>query len=147
MAEDNVQIVRRAYEAFNRGDFDRAVEFLAPDVEWQTPPNLPDPGVWRGRDEVVTRMAELLEKIFDELQVQVEELIEADDRVVALVRYKGRGSSTGLTVEGSGLDSQIWTLRDGKVVRVEMHGGTHAALEAAGLEHRGDRREDPRRGT
>ena len=141
MAEDNVEIVRRAYEAFNRGDFDSALEFLAPEVEWQMPPNLPDVGVWVGRDQVIARMEEFFE-VFDELQVQVEELIAAGDRVVALVRYKGRGSATGLEIEGAGLDSQVWTLRDGKVIRLELHGGTTGALEAAGLEDRPGR--DPR---
>jgi uncharacterized protein len=136
MTEDNLQLVRRAYEAFNRGDFDRAAELLAPDVEWQTPPNLPEPGVWRGPDEVKQRMGELLE-VFDEFQVKVIELIDADDRVVALVRYKGRGSATGLAVEGAGVDAQIWTLRGGKAVQIETYSGTTAALEAVGLKNRG----------
>jgi uncharacterized protein len=142
MGEDNVAIVRRAYEAFNRGDFDRALDFLAPEVEWQMPSNLPDAGVWRGRDQVIAKMTDFFD-VFDELQVQVEELIAADDRVVAFVRYKGRGSTTGLTVQGVSLDSQVWTLRDGKVVRLEFHGGTAGALEAVGLEDRAHG-QDPR---
>jgi ketosteroid isomerase-like protein len=80
-------------------------------------------------------MGELLE-VFNEFQVEVIELIDIDDRVVALVRYKGRGSATGLAVEGAGVDAQIWTLRQGKAVQVETYSGTIEALEAVGLKNR-----------
>src|SRR6266851_3880560 len=42
MSQENVEVVRRTYEAWNRRDFDEAAELLAPDIEWRMPSNLPD---------------------------------------------------------------------------------------------------------
>jgi uncharacterized protein len=132
MSRENVELVRRAYEAWNRGDFDAAAEYLDPEIEWRTPPNIPEAGTWHGRDEVGERVAAFLES-WEELHAGVEELIDAGDRVVALVRFSGRGRGTGLAVEGTSVDATVWTLREGKAVRIEMYGGTAEALEAVGL--------------
>jgi uncharacterized protein len=137
MSESNVEIVRSAYDAWNRGDFEAGARLFDPSIEWSTPPNLPDAGTWRGEDEVRRGIGELLES-FAELRVDVHELLAADDgRVVAIVRYSGRGMDTGVAVEGAGVDAQVWTVRDGKIVRVTMYSGTADALEAAGLPARG----------
>jgi hypothetical protein len=59
--------------------------------------------------------------------------LDAGDRVVAFVRYSGRGRESGIEIAGMGTDAQVWTLRNGKALRVELYGGTSDALEAAGL--------------
>ena len=128
MSSRNVQLVRRAYEAFNRRDFDGALGFLAPDIEWRTPPNVPDPATWRGRDQVLHGVEGFLEA-WTEFRIEVEDLLDAGERVVAIVHYKGRGESTGLEIEGRGPDAHVWTLRHGKAIAVEMLSGTAEALE------------------
>jgi ketosteroid isomerase-like protein len=81
----------------------------------------------------VRRVEEFLEA-WDDLAVTVEELVDAGgDRVVALVRYSGRGRESGIEISGVATDAQVWTVRDGKALRVELYGGTAEALEAAGL--------------
>ena len=132
MSEDNVEIVRHALEAWGRGDRNAVVDLLDPAVEWSMPPNLPDAGTYRGRDEVVGRLKEFLEA-WDDLAVTVEELMDAGERVVALVRYSGRGRESGIEIAGMNIDAQVWTVRNGKVLKVELYGGTAEALEAAGL--------------
>jgi ketosteroid isomerase-like protein len=133
MSEENVEIVRRAYEAWNSGALEKGAALFDPAIEWTTPPNLPETGTWSGEDEVRSGLAGFLES-FEELRAEVQELLAAPDgRVVALVRFTGRGRDTGLPVEGAGVDAQVWTLRDGKVVRVTMYSGTADALEAVGL--------------
>jgi ketosteroid isomerase-like protein len=132
MSQENVEVVRRAYEAWNRRDVDEAAELLAPDIEWQMPPNLPDADTWRSSDEVALGLETFLES-WTELRVEVHELIDAGDRVVALVHYSGQAALTGMAVEGQGVDAAVWTLRDGKATKVQMYGGTDDALEAVGL--------------
>ena len=133
MSRENVEIVRRAYEAWNAKDFDAAAEVLSPDIEWRMPGNLPDPARWTSRGEVREGLRAFMES-WDELRADVEDLLDAGDQVVALVRFRGRSVVTGLALEGVSTDAAVWTLRDGKVVAVEMYGGTEEALEAAGLE-------------
>ena len=132
MSRENVEVVRRAYEAWNRRDFDEAAELLAPDVELQMPPNLPDVETWRSSDEVSQGLEAFLES-WTELRVEVHELIDAGDRVVALVHYRGQAALTGLAVKGAGVDAAVWTLRDGQATKVQMYGGTDDALAAVGL--------------
>ena len=131
MSRDNVEIVRRAFEAWNSGDPEAAIELLDPDVEWRLPPNFPDADGWHGRDAVVEGLANVTGS-WDEFRVDVQELIDAGDRVVALVRFHGRAAITGLDLGGVSVDAQIWTLRDGKAVEVQMYNGSSDALRAIG---------------
>jgi ketosteroid isomerase-like protein len=135
MSRENVEVVQRAYEAWNRGDPYGAAELLAPDVEWRMPPNLPDPETWRSSDEVRGGIENFLES-WTEFRAEVEELIDAGDRVVALVRFHGRAAHTGLALESNNADATVWTLRDGLAVKVEMYSGTREAFEAVGLSER-----------
>ncbi len=135
MSAENVQIVRRALEAWEEGDLKAAAALLDPDIAWRMPSNLPETGTYRGREEVVRRLEDFLEA-WGELTIAVEELIDAGDRVVALVRYSGMGQESGVQVSGRATDAQVWTLRDGRVVRVELYGGTEEALDVARLRDR-----------
>ena len=131
MSSANVEIVRRAYDAFNRNDPDAAIALLDPDVEWTLPAHFPDAETWRGRDRVVEGLRSMASS-FDSLNLEVHELIDAGDRVVALVHIQGRAAVTGLDLSGMGVDGHIWTLRDGRVLAVRMYGGTDDALAAIG---------------
>ncbi len=68
---------------------------------------------------------------FDEWELEVEELFGSGDRVVSMVRQRGRGASSGAEV---GVDfAQLVTLRAGKIVRINNYLDRSKALEAAGL--------------
>ena len=133
MSQDNVEIVRRAYDAWNRGDPETAFEFLDPDVEVSVPPDLPEAGTYRGRAEVKHWVAEQLLPILEEIRAEPEKFFDAGDQVVVLVRYFGRGKASGIEVRGAIVDAHVWTLRDGKVQKLQMYQGTEKALEAVGL--------------
>jgi len=75
-------------------------------------------------------MAEWLDT-WDDWEFEVEELLDAGERVVAIVRQRGRSKATGVSVEMH--FAQVWTLRDGKQIRMEMYSNPEEALEAAGL--------------
>jgi ketosteroid isomerase-like protein len=133
MSEANLELVRRAYEAWNGGDFEAAVGFLHPDVEITVPPNLPEAGTYRGREQVSHWVADELLPILEEVRAEPEQFLPAGDRVVVFVRYYARGRSSGIDVRGMSVDSHVWTLEEGKVRSLEMYSGTEPALETAGL--------------
>ena len=68
---------------------------------------------------------------WDEWEIRVEELRDAGDKVVAILRQRGRAKTTGLEVDMH--LAQVFTMRDGKQVRMEMYADPTAGLEAAGL--------------
>jgi uncharacterized protein len=123
MSSENVAIVRRAYDAWNRGNEEEAVGLLAPDVKWTLPPHFPDAETWHGRDRVVEGIREMMAS-WESLHMDVRELIDEGDRVIARVRFEGTSAVTGLDLAGMGVDTQIWTLRDGLAVEVRMFAGT-----------------------
>jgi ketosteroid isomerase-like protein len=108
MSRQNVEVVRRAYEAWNAGDLDAAAEFLDPVIEWRMPPNFPEAGTYQGIEEVKSRLEEFLES-WEEFQVEVEELIETGDRVVALTRSRAEAKASGWRSP-----ALPWTLRFGR---------------------------------
>jgi ketosteroid isomerase-like protein len=132
MSSENVEIVRRAYEAFNSNDPEAAIALLDPEVEWTLPAHFPDAETWHGRERVVEGLTTMAAS-WDSLNLDVQELIDAGDRVVALVHIQGRAAVTGLDLAGRGVDGHVWTLRGGRVIAVRMYGGTDEALRAVGL--------------
>ena len=77
---------------------------------------------------------------FDEWGVEIVEAIDVGDSVLAHVHQWGRGKGSGATVEDS--HWQVWTVRDGKVVRVTLRVDRDEALEAVGLRDRASSEED-----
>ena len=132
MSQENVELVRRVYELWNRGDLHAAVEMLDQHVVWNAYVHLPDSRPRHGVPEVQQWAGEFAEA-WGEIQVQIKRLEEVgDDLVLALVRMTGRGRGSGAAVE-SGVDGHVWTVRDRKVAAVRMYQGTEDALEAVGL--------------
>src|SRR5215203_5446684 len=132
MSQENIEVVRRVYDLWNRGDFDAAGGMLNQHVVWNAYVHLPDSRTRHGVGEVQQWAGEFAEA-WGEIQVQIERLEEVgDDMVLALVRMTGRGRGSGAAVE-SGVDGHVWTVRNGTVAAVRMYQGAHDALEAVGL--------------
>jgi ketosteroid isomerase-like protein len=132
MSQENVELVRRVYELWNRGDLDAAVEMLDQHVVWNAYAHLPDSRPRHGVHEV-QQWAREFAQAWGEIQAHIERLEEVgDDLVLALVRMTGRGRGSGAAVE-SGVDGHVWTVRDRKVAAVRMYQGTEDAFEAVGL--------------
>jgi uncharacterized protein len=132
MSAANVEVVRRAIEAFSRGDLDAAAAeaVYAPDVEFHEDPKLLEPGVYRGREEIEAYFRQFLDS-FEEYRFEIEELLDAGDRVVVFNRQWARGKGSGAEVEMR--NAWVFTLRDGRIVRVQPYWDRSAAMEAAGL--------------
>jgi ketosteroid isomerase-like protein len=60
MSQENMEIVRRSVEAFNDRDLDTVMEMCDPQVEWHTPPDIPDAAVYHGLDEARKSVEDLL---------------------------------------------------------------------------------------
>ncbi len=132
MSQENVEIVRRVYELWNKGDLDAAVEVLDQHVVWNAYVHLPDSRPRHGTREV-QQWADEFTEAWGEIQVHIERLEDVgDDSVLALVRMTGRGRGSGAAVE-SGVDGHVWTVRNLKVAAVRMYQGAEDALEAVGL--------------
>ena len=133
MSEENVELVRRAYAALTRGDTVTLQDLPAPEFVVDFSRRLVDPFVLRGHDEAV---AVLLSDPYEEWEGwpvwEPQELIDADDKVVALIRFSARGKGSGAEVDAHVWN--LWTFRDGKPVEVKYFGDDRAAaLETAGL--------------
>jgi ketosteroid isomerase-like protein len=130
VASGNTELIKRGYEAWNRGEVEGVLSFLDPQIEWRGYTHIPESGTLEGRDEVKAWLERFLDA-WEQLEIEVTELIDAGDQVVALVRFRGTGKGSGVPVEG-GTDAHVWTIRDGRIVAVTLHQGTQEALEAIG---------------
>jgi len=137
MSEELVERIRKGYAAFNRGDFDAAVEDFHPDIDWIAWDALPDGGTLRGRD-AVREFFKTWHEAFDQIRVEVEELIDAGDQVVAVTCVRGRGGGSTAEVV-SPIVPWVWTIRNGQVIRMEMFANKEEALETLGLLKHDDR--------
>ena len=132
MSQENVEIVRRGYEAFNEGDFEGAVASFAPDFEWVSSGAIPGvEGVYRGPEEYKRRIIEQFGEEFHDFGADIHEFIDADDRVLVSLTFRGRGKQSG--VETSWNFWHVWTGRNGSIVRGQGFTSREQALEAAGI--------------
>jgi ketosteroid isomerase-like protein len=130
VSQENVEIVRRMFEHFRRGDVGRTAESMSDDVLCVTAPDQPDAQVFSGRAEFVAYGQSWLE-VFDEYEVETIEFFDKGDYVVVVGHIRARGRSSGAEIESD--DAWLYRLRDGKVIEYRECGTREQALEAAGL--------------
>jgi uncharacterized protein len=121
--------IKRSYEHFNgTGRFEQ--DFFDPEMEWHNAPELPGGGVHRGREAVLADLAAQGEA-WESRTAMPDEIIPAGDKVVVFVRGSGIGKVSGAEVQIDVV--HVWTLRDGRVTRIEAFLDRKAALRAAGV--------------
>ena len=130
MSQENVEKARAFIEAYNRRDFDAAVESFDPEIDWVLPERQSSDSC-RGPDEI-RRFWEGLDETFEELRLEPQEFVDAGDRVATRLRHHGRGRRSGLEINEA-MYHQVATFRAGRMVRIEYFGEWSEALEAAGL--------------
>ena len=130
MSQENVELVRCRFDAFNRGDLAAMIELTDPAAVWWDRADDPYAGApHRGRDACMRHLQELLQDA--ELQAEPQEFIDAGDRVVVGVRLVGHGRSSGVPFEE--FEFHVFTLRMGKVTETHEYRDRAEALEAVGL--------------
>ena len=134
MSHENVEIVRKVYEASARRDAAAVLSFYDPEVEWDITSSpakdLMGHNVYRGHEGLRTFFREWYEA-WEEVSADYEELVDAGDNVIAMETTRGRGRLSGAPVELPHFS--VWTLRDGRIVRVSWFGSWEEATQAAGL--------------
>jgi ketosteroid isomerase-like protein len=130
MSQENVEIVRRTYEAANRGDFQSAGLYLHPEIEFHTYAHSPEAGIYRGK-EAVREYNEDLFKQFESIQFELDELVDAGDQVVVVSTQHAvpKGSQQEVNVH----IAEVWAVRDGLLAERRSYSTKEEALEAAGL--------------
>ena len=132
MSQENVEILRRGYEALSRGDLDAVLELCDPDIESVLPEGGINTGTLRGHRAVRDFLESYIDA-FESFRMEPERFLEADDQVVVVLRVVGRGRGSGLEVDVR--PAHLWTMDRGRAVRVQTFTESEheAALEAAGL--------------
>jgi ketosteroid isomerase-like protein len=143
MSEENVEVVRRVLDLWNtffRGDLrgeafaEASVQVVDPQAEqiWRDERTIPgQPQHLRGLPEIL-RFWEQMAGAWVELVIEPLEFTEApDQRVVTLCRNRARGRESGVPIVFH--SRQVWTIREGRLRRLEFFRHRADALEAAGL--------------
>ena len=120
-----IALIRKLYAAM--GDVNTFKSLLADDVEWDIAEGFPSGGVYRGIDGVFDFFTFVAD--FDEFSAKGDEYFESGDHVIVLGRY------FGVTKKGRKVQSRFahfWTIRDGKVVRLQQTGDTLLIAQALG---------------
>jgi ketosteroid isomerase-like protein len=131
MSQENVELIQNVFAMIDRGDAG-AWDVLPPDCVIDLSRRLIDPAILHGPDEMRAFYRDLVSTWADGARLKIEELIDAGDKVLVLIRFGGRGKMSGAEVEA--LVWNLWTFRDGEPVRWTYFGNDRAeALEAAGL--------------
>jgi ketosteroid isomerase-like protein len=128
---ENVEPVRRHYDAFNRGDLEGLLEPFDEDIVFVEEPDLrPDAGTHSG----IAAMRTFFEEMFEgaaEVNVEPREWIEQRDKVIVPLRFFGRFKHTG--IEGETEMVHVWTVRRGKLAHLHVYTSKERALEAEGI--------------
>jgi ketosteroid isomerase-like protein len=133
MSQENVEVVKRAREAANRGDIEALLEELDPEVEWHPAMQALLGGeatVYR-RHEGVREMFRDFYGAFAELHVAVSRTEDLGDRVVMIGRLRARGKESGAQIESAW--GSVTEVKNGKGIRVWTYLDHEEALSAAGL--------------
>lgn len=122
----NAERVRAFYEGMATGDT-AAMRVFAPDVEFVMPDVLPHGGTIAGVEELGRYFGEVQGR-WDDFRAALDDVVDGDERVVALGRFCGRPRATGRYVEIP--FALVFTFRDGRAVRVDEHTDTAMLLRA-----------------
>jgi ketosteroid isomerase-like protein len=130
MTPHNVAIVRTWTDAFNRRDFDSLIEDLDPEVELHEWPAAPGARTYRGPEGIRKALDSWFEA-WEWMEVEIEDLVEAGDRVLVTLHQRAKGKVSAIEVEVDTFN--VYTFRAGKVFRIQLFTEREPALEAAGL--------------
>jgi ketosteroid isomerase-like protein len=129
MSQENVEIVRAFFDAWNAGDRDAVQDLHHPDVIQRPPSGWPEPGPFVGREAVMRQYDLLCEAWERDTLNPIGDFLDLGDRVLVSHVWRAVGRGPDSTAEFTG----IWTVRDGKLFHQEFFHSRADALEAVGL--------------
>jgi ketosteroid isomerase-like protein len=128
MSEENVEVVRSAFDAFEKGEVSEMLDWMTDDLT--THRVEPDDAIYHGKEGFFRATADWIED-FDDWTVRPEAFLDAGDSVVVRVRQAARGERSGVPVEG--LAWFVFDVRGAKIAHLSIHLREAEAFEAAGL--------------
>jgi ketosteroid isomerase-like protein len=132
MSQDNVEVLRKAYEFAESRGAEGFLILATEDLVWISDPNFPGGGTHMGKENVRRWLANLW--IYDEVSIDIEQIIDLDDRALGITRF------SGLSHDGPRVD-WVWChlvrFSDGLINQAQSFLDRERALEAAGLSHTG----------
>jgi ketosteroid isomerase-like protein len=133
MSRANVEVLRRAYEAWNQQDLDAFLSVVHPDAEWRGPDDLflGIKSVYRGHAGV-REWWNAVKEPWDYFKSHVQRIFAGGDKVVTVVRFEAVGKESGAKVELPFLTNVV-ELKDGLIVKFNAYYSLDEALDAAGL--------------
>jgi len=129
MSQENVEIVRAFFEAWNAGNMDAIRDFQDPDVIQRPPKGWPEPGPFVGREASMRQFEQLRDTWDSDIVEFISPFIDIADHVV--VRYLWRGMGEG--PESNMELTALYTVRKSKIIYQEFFWDHAEALEAVGL--------------
>ena len=129
MSQENVEVVRAAFEAWNAGDMDALRELYDPDVIVRMPEGWPEPGPFVGREAVMRQFEQIRETWDADALELISDFIDAADRVVVRYIWRGAGHGPEANMEMTG----VYTVRKGRIFDMEYFWDHAEALETLGL--------------
>jgi uncharacterized protein len=127
----NLDVVQALYAAFAARDEEAIFELLDPEIVWDmTKAGFPDPEVYLGHDGVRTFWRRWL-GTWEEYRTEPEHFVAAGDRIVVLHRLVMRSKGARVTIDSRVAD--VFTVRDGRVVRVDAYKDRDQALRDSGV--------------
>jgi ketosteroid isomerase-like protein len=130
MSQENVEVVRRLYDAGLRGDTEAVIDHLDPAVHADMSERVFNPGFYEGHDGY-RRFLRETDAVWDDFRVEPLEFTDAGEKVVVSHMVRGRGKESGVEVELP--STNLYTVSEGLVVAIRMYRDHDRALEAAGL--------------
>ena len=132
MPDSNVEIARRNAEAHARRDNQAALRDISPDIVYDQSLNSPERSVYHGREGLAKGLTEW-HLSWEDYRLEVVDVVEgSDDRVVVVIKQRGRGKDSGAEVEW--LNAYVSEIRHGKIVRITPYPTVPAAMAAAGVD-------------
>ena len=132
MSQENVEIVQGGYAAFLRGDITGALAYVDEHFIATRVAPMPDVRPYNGPKGLLRILADWVEG-FDDFEMSPEEFIDANrEQVLARVRQRAIGAQSRVPIE-----ADFWfvhTLRNRKLVRMDIYASESQALKAVGLE-------------
>jgi ketosteroid isomerase-like protein len=136
MSYENVEVIKRAHErlfgdlAAFRGTAADLAEFCAPEVHLDQTRRVLNPASYDGYEGLLRGLGEVRDA-WERFTLEPERFIDAGDRVVVIHRVRARGRGSGVELEAR--SASVYTLRDGRVVRLVVYDEPSDALESVGL--------------
>ena len=131
MSHENVELVHRLADAWNRSDVEAVLALFDSECEVVFSPEVPEPGPFHGHAEL-RQWAEGFLAAWEFHHSEVVEIVDAGDNVVAVLHLVGRGIGSGVEMDET--DAHVFTIREGRVARWQNFNHRADALEAAGIQ-------------